>query len=456
MDISQLVQRQRAFFNTGATRKLAFRQRALDTLRRAIQADEAALFAALKQDLRKPATEAYMSELGLIFGELSCITRGLARWDKEKHVHSPLALLPSKSMIYREPYGVALIMAPWNYPVLLTLGPLIGAVAAGNCCIIKPSAYAPASSAAVTKLIRTHFPSEHVAVVEGGRAENQALLEQKFDYIFFTGGAETGRHVMEKAAKHLMPITLELGGKSPCIVDATARLDMAAKRVAFGKLINCGQTCAAPDYLLVDKRVKAEFLERLKYWIAQMYGDDPLRSDGYARMVNRRHFNRVCSLINPEQVVYGGQVDPDTLKIQPTILDGVASDDPVMQQEIFGPVLPVLEFEEIQQACDIIRQRPSPLALYLFSEDKALQHDIWNSLRFGGGCINDTVMQIGSATLPFGGVGESGMGNYHGKRSFEIFSREKSMVRASTRIDLPFRYPPYNEKKDKLMRFFVK
>ncbi|MCF2596657.1 aldehyde dehydrogenase family protein, partial [Pseudoflavonifractor phocaeensis] len=290
----------------------------------------------------------------------------------------------------------------------------------------------------------------------GGRAENQALLDQRFDYIFFTGGAEVGRQVMEKAAKHLTPVTLELGGKSPCVVDATARLDLAAKRIAFGKLLNCGQTCVAPDYLLVDRRVKEELISRVGYWMERMYGRDPLDNDGYVHMVNRKHFDRVCALIDPAKVVYGGGADPDALRIQPTILDGVSPDDPVMGEEIFGPLLPVLEFEDIRQAEDFILDRPRPLALYLFSEDKAVQRRFVRHIPFGGGCVNDTIMHLANPRLPFGGVGNSGMGSYHGRQSFETFSHTKSLVQSSTRLDLPVRYAPYTEAQDKLIRRFLK
>ena len=342
MTIQELTAAQRAFFRTGATLDLSFRKRALDKLEEAIRAREGELLSALRADLGKSDTEGYLCEVGLALSELSFIKRRFARWARDRRVSTPLALFPARSLTLREPYGVVLVMSPWNYPLLLTLDPLIGAIAAGNCCVVKPSAYAPAASTVLRDLIAACFPPEYVAVVEGGRAENQALLDQRFDYIFFTGGVEVGRQVMEKAAKHLTPVTLELGGKSPCVVDATARLDLAAKRITFGKLLNCGQTCVAPDYLLVDRRVKDELLSRVGYWMERMYGRDPLDNDGYVHMVNRKHFDRVCALIDPAKVVYGGGSDPDALRIQPTILDGVSPDDPVMGEEIFGPLLPVL------------------------------------------------------------------------------------------------------------------
>ena len=456
MTIQELTAAQRAFFRTGATLDLSFRKRALDKLEEAIRAREGELLSALRADLGKSDTEGYLCEVGLALSELSFIKRRFARWARDRRVFTPLALFPARSLTLREPYGVVLVMSPWNYPLLLTLDPLIGAIAAGNCCVVKPSAYAPAASTVLRDLIAACFPPEYVAVVEGGRAENQALLDQRFDYIFFTGGVEVGRQVMEKAAKHLTPVTLELGGKSPCVVDATARLDLAAKRITFGKLLNCGQTCVAPDYLLVDRRVKDELLSRVGYWMERMYGRDPLDNDGYVHMVNRKHFDRVCALIDPAKVVYGGGSDPDALRIQPTILDGVSPDDPVMGEEIFGPLLPVLEFEDVRQAEDFILDRPRPLALYLFSEDKAVQRRFIRHIPFGGGCVNDTIMHLANPRLPFGGVGNSGMGSYHGRQSFETFSHTKSLVQSSSRLDLPVRYAPYTATQDKLIRRFLK
>ena len=456
MTIQELTAAQRAFFRTGATLDLSFRKRALDKLEEAIRAREGELLSALRADLGKSDTEGYLCEVGLALSELSFIKRRFARWARDRRVSTPLALFPARSLTLREPYGVVLVMSPWNYPLLLTLDPLIGAIAAGNCCVVKPSAYAPAASTVLRDLIAACFPPEYVAVVEGGRAENQALLDQRFDYIFFTGGVEVGRQVMEKAAKHLTPVTLELGGKSPCVVDATARLDLAAKRITFGKLLNCGQTCVAPDYLLVDRQVKDELLSRVGYWMERMYGRDPLDNDGYVHMVNRKHFDRVCALIDPAKVVYGGGSDPDALRIQPTILDGVSPDDPVMGEEIFGPLLPVLEFEDVRQAEDFILDRPRPLALYLFSEDKAVQRRFIRHIPFGGGCVNDTIMHLANPRLPFGGVGNSGMGSYHGRQSFETFSHTKSLVQSSSRLDLPVRYAPYTATQDKLIRRFLK
>ena len=454
MDIQALVTAQRAYFNTGATLPLSARRAALKGLREAIAVYEGRIGTALRSDLNKSSAESYMCEVGLTLSELSFVEKHLASWMRDRPHLTPLAHFPARSFTVQEPYGVTLVMSPWNYPFLLTMAPLIGAIAAGNCCIVKPSAYSPATSAVIREMLAHCFPPQFVSVVEGGRQENQALLDQKFDYIFFTGGPAVGREVMAKAAVHLTPVTLELGGKSPCIVDATARLNLAAKRLVFGKLLNCGQTCVAPDYLLVHRRVKDRFLAYVMRWITAMYGQQPLDNRGYVRMVNQKHFQRVMGLIQPANVIFGGQGDPDTLKIQPTILDNVDPGGPVMQEEIFGPVLPVLTFDHIQEALDLVNARPRPLALYLFSQDKGVQELFLRRVPFGGGCINDTIIHLATSRMPFGGVGSSGMGSYHGKASFDTFSHRKSIVRKSSWVDLPVRYAPYSPLKDKLLRLF--
>lgn len=456
MDIHALISAQRAHFQSGATLPLSARREALHALGQAIRLHERDIAAALAADLNKSPAESYMCEIGMTLSELRYVERHLNRWARDRSVPTPLSQFHAKSFTVCNPYGVVLIMSPWNYPFLLTLEPLIGAIAAGNCCIVKPSAYSPATSALIQRLLSQCFPPEYVAVVEGGRAENQALLEQKFDYIFFTGSVAVGKEVMAKASVHLTPVTLELGGKSPCVVDRSAKLDLAAKRLVFGKLLNCGQTCVAPDYVLIDKARKDDFLAALKKWMSAMYGSDPLDNQGYVRMINRKHFDRVMGLIDPEKVVYGGQGDPETLKIQPTILDHVSPEDPVMQEEIFGPILPILTYNSLDEAVDFINGRPHPLALYLFSEDKAVQERFLRRVPFGGGCINDTIIHLASSRLGFGGVGDSGMGSYHGKKSFETFSRRKSIVKKSTWLDLPIRYAPYSPKQEKLLRFFLK
>ncbi len=456
MDIQALVNAQRTFFQTGATLPLPARRAALKRLGEAVRAREADVSAALLSDLNKSPTESYMCEVGMTLSELGYVLRHLDHWAKDKLRPTPLAQFPAKSFTAADPYGVVLIMSPWNYPFLLAMEPLIGAIAAGNCCVVKPSAYSPAVSAVLRSLLAECFPAEFVTVVEGGRAENQALLDQKFDYIFFTGSTAVGKEVMAKAAAHLTPVTLELGGKSPCIVDTTAKLNLAAKRIVFGKLINCGQTCVAPDYLLIHRRVKDRFLAYVKRWITVMYGTNALDNDGYVRMVNQKHYDRVMSLIDLNKVVFGGRGDPDTLKIQPTILDNVSPEDAVMQEEIFGPVLPVLTFDRVEEALDFVNTRPHPLALYLFSQDKQVQELFLRRASFGGGCINDTIIHLATSHMGFGGVGNSGMGSYHGRQSFDTFSHRKSIVQKSTLVDLPVRYAPYTPSKSKLLRLFLR
>ena len=455
-EFSALLQKQRAYFSSGKTLSVRARREALSALRASILAHEKDIAAALKQDLGKSQSEAYLCETGMVLSELSYMSRHLSRWAKKRRVLSPLAQFPASSFTIANPYGVVLIMSPWNYPFMLTMDPLIGALAAGNCCVLKPSAYAPATSRVIKTIVDECFPEEYVAVVGGGRAENQALLEQQFDYIFFTGGVSVGREVMRKAAEHLTPVSLELGGKSPCVVDATAKLDLAAKRLIFGKLLNCGQTCVAPDYLLIDRRVKDEFLTLLKKHLTTMIGGDALKNESWVHMVSKRHFDRVVSLIDPDKVVCGGKWDESTLRIQPTVLCGVSPEDAVMQEEIFGPVLPVIAVDSVDEAVAFINSRPHPLALYLFSEDRAVQERFLTAVPYGGGCINDTIIHLATSRMGFGGVGQSGMGAYHGKKSFDTFSHEKSVVKKSTVIDLPIRYMPYTPLKDALVRLFLR
>ena len=456
MNIEQIVSAQRAYFAKGETLDLSFRRSALTRLKAAILAHENDINAALRADLNKSASETYMCETGMTLAELSYVLAHMNRWAKPCRVLTPLAQFHARSFTVKNPYGVTLIMSPWNYPFMLTMEPLIGALAAGNCCVVKPSAYAPVTSSVIRTIISECFPPEYVAVVEGGRRENQALLDQRFDYIFFTGGVTVGKEVMRKAAEHLTPVSLELGGKSPCIVDATAKLDLAAKRLAFGKLLNCGQTCVAPDYLLIDRKVKDEFLALLKKHITAMLGKDALQNENYVRMVNRRHYDRELSLIDPAKVIFGGKGDPDSLHIQPTVMDNVTAEDAVMQEEIFGPILPVIAYDSIDEAIAFINEREHPLALYLFSEDKATQERFLHAVPFGGGCINDTIIHLATSRMGFGGVGQSGMGSYHGMKSFDTFSHEKSIVQKSTWMDLPVRYMPYSTIKDKLLRIFLR
>ncbi len=456
MDIKKTIGRQKAFFASGKTFSLSFRVKALDRLEAAILRHEQALCQALKKDLGKSRAESYMCEIGLTLSELRYVRRHIHTWAKDRTVPTPLSQFHGKSFTVQEPYGIVLIMSPWNYPVLLTLEPLIGALAAGNCCVLKPSAYSPETSRVTARLIQDAFPKGYVAVVEGGREENQSLLEQKFDYIFFTGGVNVGRLVMEKASAHLTPVTLELGGKSPCIIDHTADLKLAARRIVFGKYLNCGQTCVAPDYVLIEQSVKNKFLAHVKKEIIRMYGEDPLHNSDYGKMINQKHFDRVLRLIDSKKAVHGGQSDPETLQIAPTVLDRVTEEDAVMKEEIFGPVLPILTVSSVGEAYAFIKKRPQPLALYIFTEDKKTERHLLERIPFGGGCVNDTVIHLATPYLGFGGVGGSGMGSYHGKKSFETFSHEKSILKKSTWMDLPLRYQPYDKFKETLVRIFVR
>lgn len=456
MEISAIVKRQRAYFASGATRDVDARVAVLKRLQQAVKSHEAKLCDAMKRDLGKSASESYMCEVGLTLSELSYQIRHLKRWSKPVRRGTDLTNFHGRSFSVREPYGCVLVMSPWNYPFLLCIEPMIGAIAAGNCCVLKPSAYSPATSAAIRELVGEVFPEEYVAVVEGGRAENSALLEERFDYIFFTGGVTVGKLVMEKAAAHLTPVTLELGGKSPCIVDKTADLKLAAARIAFGKYLNCGQTCVAPDYLLIHRDVKDAFLEQFIRTIGGMYGEKPLENCDYGKIVNRKHFDRLLGLLDPEKLVYGGEADPEALRIAPAVMDNVTREDKVMQEEIFGPILPVISFDEIGQAFDFVLKGEKPLAAYLFTRNKETEKQFLERISFGGGCINDTIMHLATSRMGFGGVGNSGMGSYHGRRSFETFSHEKNILKKYGWIDMPLRYQPYSERKDKLVRMFLK
>ena len=347
-------------------------------------------------------------------------------------------------------------MSPWNYPVLLTLDPLIDAIAAGNTAVVKPSAYAPCTFDVMKTMIEECFPAHYVAVVDGGRAENQALLQQRFDMIFFTGGKTVGREVLRHAAEYLTPVTLELGGKSPCIVDSTAKIRLAAKRIVFGKYLNCGQTCVAPDYILCDKRIRDELITAILAEIEKQFGKEPLKNPNYGKIINEKHFERILGLINGEKLVYGGQSEPESLRIAPTVLNNITWDDAVMGEEIFGPLLPILTFDTLDEALDTVESHPHPLALYFFSEDKAAQKKVLDTCRFGGGCINDTIIHLATSDMPFGGVGESGMGSYHGRAGFETFSHYRSIVDKKTWMDLPIRYQKYTGLKEKMMRMFLK
>lgn len=455
-EIKDILQQQNHFFSSGKTIPAEFRLKQLESLKEAMIRHEADLAAALNEDLGKSRMESYMCEIGLTLSELTWMQKHLRSLMRSKRVSTPAAQFAAKSFRSPSPYGTVLIMSPWNYPVLLTLDPLIDAIAAGNTAVVKPSAYAPCTFDVMKTLIEECFPAHYVAVVDGGRAENQALLQQRFDMIFFTGGKTVGREVLRHAAEYLTPVTLELGGKSPCIVDSTAKIRLAAKRIVFGKYLNCGQTCVAPDYILCDKRIRDELITAILAEIEKQFGKEPLKNPNYGKIINEKHFERILGLINGEKLVYGGQSEPESLRIAPTVLNNITWDDAVMGEEIFGPLLPILTFDTLDEALDTVESHPHPLALYFFSEDKAAQKKVLDTCRFGGGCINDTIIHLATSDMPFGGVGESGMGSYHGRVGFETFSHYRSIVNKKTWMDLPIRYQKYTGLKEKMMRMFLK
>lgn len=455
-EIKDILQQQNHFFSSGKTIPAEFRLKQLESLKEAMIRHEADLAAALKEDLGKSRMESYMCEIGLTLSELTWMQKHLRSLMRSKRVSTPAAQFAAKSFRSPSPYGTVLIMSPWNYPVLLTLDPLIDAIAAGNTAVVKPSAYAPCTFDVMKTMIEECFPAHYVAVVDGGRAENQALLQQRFDMIFFTGGKTVGREVLRHAAEYLTPVTLELGGKSPCIVDSTAKIRLAAKRIVFGKYLNCGQTCVAPDYILCDKRIRDELITAILAEIEKQFGKEPLKNPNYGKIINEKHFERILGLINGEKLVYGGQSEPESLRIAPTVLNNITWDDAVMGEEIFGPLLPILTFDTLDEALDTVESHPHPLALYFFSEDKAAQKKVLDTCRFGGGCINDTIVHLATSDMPFGGVGESGMGSYHGRVGFETFSHYRSIVDKKTWMDLPIRYQKYTGLKEKMMRMFLK
>lgn len=454
MDVEAILEKQKAFFATGKTLDVAFRKQSLKKLKNAITEYEDKLCKALSADLGKSRSESYMTEIGLVKSEITYMLRHVGKFVRERRVATPMSQYVSRSFEKPSPYGSVLIASPWNYPVLLTLEPLVDALAAGNTAVVKPSAYSPHTTAVMQELLEHCFPPEYVAVVTGGRQENQLLFSGDFDYIFFTGSSHVGKVVLEQAAQHLTPVTLELGGKSPCIVDETANLPLTARRIVFGKFVNCGQTCVAPDYILCHASVKDRLIGELKREIETQYGKKPLENDAYGKIVNEKHFSRLLSLIDREKVVYGGETAG--LRIAPTILDNVTWEDAVMGQEIFGPILPILTYTNMDEAIAQVRRRPEPLALYIFSSNKQHIQSWLSRVSFGGGCVNDTLIHLATSNLGFGGVGASGMGAYHGKKGFDTFTHYKSIVDKKTFLDLPMRYQPYATWKDKLVRMFVK
>ena len=455
-EIKDLVTRQRKYFQTGATLPVSVRVDALKRLYGVISGCEKEIHTALKRDLGKSGFESYMCETGLILEEISYMLKHIHRFAREKNVRTPLAQFHSRSFKKPSPYGVTLIMSPWNYPFMLTLSPLVDALAAGNTAVVKPSAYSPHTSDVILQILSQCFDPEYVAVVTGGRAENTCLLREHFDYIFFTGSQFVGKEVMRNAAEHLTPVTLELGGKSPCIVDKSADIKLAARRIVFGKYLNCGQTCVAPDYIYCHRSVKDRLVKEVQKQIQKQYGKQPLRNPNYGKIINEKHFNRLLGLIDKNKTVHGGDSDRHALRIEPTVLDNVTFADAVMQEEIFGPIMPILIFDNLDEAIRNINAMPHPLALYLFTSDKAAAKRVTSRCGFGGGCINDTIIHLATTEMGFGGFGESGMGSYHGKVGFDTFSHYKSIVDKKTWIDLPMRYQPYRKLHEKMIRFFLK
>lgn len=445
------LKKQKEFFKSGKTKDIQFRIENLNKLKKNIEKNEQYIMEALKKDLGKSNFESYSTELGIVLSEISFITKHLKKWAKPKKVKTPITNFKSSSYIYPEPYGNTLILSPWNYPFQLSIVPLIGSIAAGNTVILKPSSTSYYTSKIVEEIINENFDTGYIHVITGERGKK--LLDENFDYIFYTGSVPVGKIVMEKASKYLTPVTLELGGKSPCIVDSKANLNLSAKRIVWGKFLNSGQTCVAPDYMFIHKNVKNEMINNIIYYIKTFYGENPLYSEEYTKIINEKQFNRLIKLLDNNKIIYGGDYDKDFLYISPTLMDNVNWDDTIMGEEIFGPILPILEYEELNEVIDIVNSHPKPLALYFFSNDKENAEKIINGISFGGGCINDTIMHLSSPYLPFGGVGTSGMGSYHGKKSFDTFTHYKSILEKSNIIDPNFRYPPYGNKLNIVKKF---
>lgn len=455
-EIKNIVTNQRKYFYTGATLDVDARLQALKKLRASILKHEDIINEALKRDLGKSGFESYMCEIGLVLSEINYMLKHVRSFAKEKTVPTPLAQFHSRSYKKPSPYGTVLIMSPWNYPFLLTLSPLVDAIAAGNTAVLKPSAYSPCTSKIVDSMIKECFDEKYICVVTGGRAENTCLLREHFDYIFFTGSQSVGKEVMKHASCRLTPVTLELGGKSPCIVDKSANLRLAAKRIVFGKFLNCGQTCVAPDYIYCDRTIKDRLVKEIKKQIQRQFGKQPLERPDYGKIINEKHFDRITGLIEPQKVTWGGKSDRGTLKIEPTVIDNVTFGDRVMQEEIFGPLMPILTFDSLDEAIRNIQSMAHPLALYIFSNDRQAVKKVTSRCGFGGGCVNDTIIHLATCEMGFGGFGESGMGAYHGKEGFRTFTHEKSIVDKKTWLDLPMRYQPYRKINGRLIKMFLK
>lgn len=448
MDFKQIIFAQRNHFRSGVTKRLSYRKDQLIRLYRWICKHEKLILEGLRRDLNKSPFEAYATEVGIVKEEIRFMLKHLDHWAQPKRVPTPRTCFTASSFICPEPYGVVLIMSPWNYPFQLAVAPLIAALGAGNCVVMKPSAYSSYTSKVIKKMVSDLFKPEYVTMVEGGRVENEALLDERFDYIFFTGSINVGKYVMKKAADNLIPISLELGGKSPCIVDETADVKLAARRIIWGKLINAGQTCVAPDYILVHKSVKEKLIKYMTKMIVRMYGLDPVHNPEFPKIINEKHIARLSYLLENNHILYGGRIRKDLCRIEPTIVDQVSWDSPIMREEIFGPILPVLTFYDIKEVIETVNARPKPLALYFFTSSRKREREIVNKISYGGGCINDTVLHAASPHLPFGGVGLSGMGAYHGQSGFTAFSHQKSILRKAAMLDIPVRYAPFRNKLD--------
>lgn len=451
LEVRDIILKKRAFFNSNKTKDVEFRIEQLQFLKKIILAHKDDILEALQSDISKPIFESYLAELYVV-KDIDYAIKNIKSWTKPKKVSTPLDQFPSTSVIYPEPLGVVLIMSAWNYPFSLIISPLIGAIAAGNCAILKPSEIAPHTSKLIADIFQKNFDPAYISVIEGDAQTSQELLKEKFDYIFFTGGTAIGKIIMEAAAKHLTPVTLELGGKSPCIVDADVDLPKTARRITWGKFINAGQTCIAPDYLLVDRNIKKDLLIEIEKCLQEFYGDDPSQSADYGRIISKKHFNRLASLLNQGKIIVGGKTDPETNYISPTLIDHVSINAPIMQEEIFGPILPVIEYDNLTEAIAFVNERPKPLALYFFSKNPNNQERVLRETSSGGACINETIMHTAVPELPFGGVGSSGMGSYHGKASFDTFSHQKSVLKNSFFMDIKLRYPPYAGKLNLIKR----
>ena len=455
-ELQKIMEAGRAYFDSGRTLPIRNRMLALRQLRKVLKNHEQDIYRALQKDLGKSQTESYMCELGMVLSEITYMLSHLKKFARDQKAPTPLAQFAARSFCRPCPRGLVLIMSPWNYPLMLSLDPLVDAIAAGNTAVLKPSAYAPETARLLSKITAEAFAPGWVSVISGGREENQQLIHEKFDFIFFTGSPAVGKEVLQAAAPNLTPVALELGGKSPCIVDETANIPLAARRIVFGKFLNCGQTCVAPDYIVCHPSVYEALVENLKKEIERQFGAQPLNNPDYGKIISRKHFDRLTGLLQGSPCLYGGKTEEAQLRISPTLLGPCSWDEPVMQEEIFGPLLPILTYDSLQDLLQIINSRPHPLAFYFFSENQKVIDKVMTVCPFGGGCINDTIIHLATSQMGFGGIGNSGMGAYHGKVGFDTFSHRKSIVDKKTFLDLPMRYQPYRKSYDRLIRFFLR